>query len=246
MSFFNVLKLLFPRSNAFELIYENKLKKVIKGISHLPDDVKSETGKVYFDLFPETTRAYDEWEKQFSVLFADEQYGDNRKGILQALWKANSGGQSLYYLQEVLQNVISEIKVYENIPVKNPRDANAVFGCMCGQKWAVAGNKKMLCGYKDGDSEFNPAVIKNNNEQIYDIPVDEDFWQNYFFIAKNVVRNKKGEIVYCQKITADKKWKAYVEYLILKIKPVHTGAIIFIDWKENYDATRNIRGRKNA
>ena len=246
MSFFKVFKLLFPRVKSFELVFETKLKKFIRGLSVLPEDVKTETEKVFLDLFPETTRAFDEWEKQFAVLFASEQYGENRVGILKALWKANSGGQSLEYIQGVLQSVIPEIKVFENNPIKNPRDANAVLSCMCGQKWSVCGNKKLSCGFKVGDENFVPAVIRNDSEQVYDIPVDEHYWRNYFFVAKDVVLNKRQEIVYCQKLTADAKWKSYVEYLILKMKPVHAGAIVFIEWKENYDATRSQRSVINA
>ena len=246
MSFFKVFKLLFPRVKSFELVFETKLKKFIRGLNVLPEDVKTETEKVFLDLFPETTRVFDEWEKQFAVLFASEQYGENRVGILKALWKANSGGQSLEYIQGVLQSVFPEIKVFENNPIKNPRDANAVLSCMCGQEWSVCGNKKLSCGFKLGDEKFIPTVIRNDREQTYDIPVDKHYWENYFFVAKDVVRNKRQEIVYCQKLTADAKWKPYVEYLILKMKPVHTGVIVFIEWEENYDATRSQRSVKNA
>lgn len=246
MSFFKVFKLLFPRVKSFELVFETNLKKFIRGLSVLSEDVKTETEKVFLDLFPETTRVFDEWEKQFAVLFAREQYGENRIGILKALWKANSGGQSLEYIQGVLQGVIPEIKVFENNPVKNPRDANSVFSCMCGQKWSVCGNKKLSCGFKVGDEKFVPAVIRNDSEQTYDIPVDNHYWENYFFVAKGVVLNKQQEIIYCQKLTADAKWKPYIEYLILKMKPVHTGCIVFIEWEENYDATRSQRSVKNA
>lgn len=246
MNFLKVFKLLFPRAKSFELVCENKFKKLVRGLTVLPEDEQKETEKVFLDLFPETTRAYEEWEKQFAVLFASEQYGANRAGILKALWSANAGGQSLSYIESVLQNVIPEIRVFENNPVKNPRDANAVFGCMCGQRWAVAGNRRLNCGFKVGDADFAPSVIRNNNEQTYDIPVDDKFWENYFFIAKDVVRNSRHEIVYCQKLTLDVKWKAYIEYLILKMKPVHTGVIIFIDWKENYDAEKMQRRIRNA
>lgn len=246
MRFFNVLKLLFPKTNIFELIFNSRLRKFIKGLSLLLEDVHKKTEEVFFDIFPETTRAYNEWEKQFAVLFASEQYGDNRVGILKSLWKANIGGQSLNYIEQVLQEVIPSIHVYENNPVKNPRDANAVFGCMCGQKWSVAGNKRLCCGFKDGDSEFVPAVIRNNSETTYDIPVDVHYWENYFFVAGSVVRNSKGEIIYCEKIFADKKWKPYIEYLVLKLKPVHTGIIIFIKWIENYDEITRLRRKRNA
>lgn len=245
MSFFDSIKILLPRSKAFDLTQDTKLKGFFKGLSYLPEDVKKETEKVFFDLFPDTTRAMDKWENQFSVLFADEQYGTTGRGMLKSLWQANSGGQSLTYLQQLLQNVSPEIKVFENVPIKNPRDTNAVFACMCGQRWSCCGNKKMSCGYKDGDSEFIPTVIRNDTDQLYDIPVDTTFWENYFFVCKNVVKNSKKEIVYCQKLKLDSKWKRFIEYLILKVKPVQMGALIFIEYVDNYDEIK-MRGIRNA
>lgn len=238
MSFFEAIENLFPRSKAFVMTHETKLRKLIKGISVLPDDVRLETEHVYLDLFPDSTRALEEWENQFAVLFASEQYGSARSGILKALWKANEGGQTAEYLQSLLQQVDKRIKVVENSPVKNPRDANAVFACMCGQQSSVAGNKRLCCGFKAGDAAFEPTVIRNDSEVVYDIPVDEEYWENYFFVCANVVRNSKKEIIYCQKLVMDSKWKPYIEYLILKIKPVQTGALIFIEWVEGYDNLR--------
>jgi len=245
MSFFNAFKALLPSGKAFDITQNSLLRKFFKGLAYLPEDVRNETDLIFMDLFPDSTRAMDEWEKQFSVLFSDLQYGDTRRGILKSLWQANLGGQSLSYLQGLLQNVSPQIKLFENVPVKNPRDANAVFACMCGQKSSCCGNKKMSCGYKDGDSEFSPTVIRNDSDQLYDIPVDEDFWANYFFVAKNVVTNSRKEIIYCEKLILDSKWKPFIEYLILKVKPVQTGALVFIQYVDNYDQTR-VRGRKNA
>lgn len=241
MSFFESLKLLLPSGKAFDITQNTTVRKFFKGLSHLPEDVKKNMELVYFDLFPDTTRAMSEWEKQFSVLFADMQYGDTRQGILKSLWRSTKGGQDLKYLQSLLWGISKDINVFENIPVKNPRDSNAVYGCMCGQRTSVCGNRKLCCGFKDGDSEFTPTVIRNDSDQLYDIPVDELYWQNYFFVAKSVVRNSFNEIVYCQKLILDSKWKKFIEYLILKVKPVHTGALIFIQYVDGYDNTRKTR-----
>jgi hypothetical protein len=70
MIFFEAVKLLFPRSRFFRLVTDNMLRKFVIGMSALPDDVRTEMEKTYSDLFPDTTRALSEWEKQFSVLFA--------------------------------------------------------------------------------------------------------------------------------------------------------------------------------
>lgn len=235
MSFFKSLKLLLPSGKAFDITQNSTVRRFFKGLSYLPEDVKRENELVFLDLFPETTRALEEWENQFSVLFADLQYGETRRGILKALWQVNVGGQDLKYLQGILQNINENIHVFENIPVKNPRDANSVFGCMCGQRHSVCGNKKLSCGYKDGDSEFTPTVIRNDSDQLYDIPIDVQYWQNYFFVARNIVTNSRKEIIYCQKLKLDTKWKSFIEYLILKIKPVQMGALIFIQYIDGYD-----------
>lgn len=244
MSFFSAIKTLFPHGKAWHMVQNTNLRQFVKGLSVLPDDCREEMEKVYLDLFPDTTRALSEWENQFAVLFASEQYGEQRAGILKALWKANEGGQTAQYLQALLQQVDKRIKVVENVPVKNPRDTNAVFACMCGQQSSVAGNRNLNCGYKAGDSEFEPTVIRNDSDAIYDIPVDETYWENYFFVCANVVRNSRKEIIYCQKLTIDSKWKPYIEYLILKIKPVQTGALIFIEYVDDYDADLT-RARRN-
>lgn len=237
MKFFETLTSLLPRGKAFSVVQDTTLRKLISGLSVLPDDIRTDLEKIYMDLYPDTTRALREWESQFGVLFAAEQYGGSRVGILKALWQANGGGQTAQYLQGLLRQINTQISVVENNPVKNPRDANSVFACMCGQQSSVAGNRKLSCGYKAGDSAFIPSVIRNDSEGVYDIPVESTFWENYFFICKNVVKNSLGEIIYCQKLIMDSKWKPYVEYLILKIKPVQTGAIIFIEWVDGWDDT---------
>lgn len=243
MSFFNSLKLLFPYGKAWTSDKNTAAYKFTKGISALPDDVRHETDKVYMNLFPETTEALEEWEKQFAVQFAAEQYGENRKGILAALWKSNEGGQSAQYLQECLQKVCPEISVIENVPVKNPRDANSVMASMCGNKNMRCGNKRARCAYRLGEEDFVPAVIRNDNEVVYDIPINTEYWENYFFVCKNVVRNSVGEIIYCQKLELDSLWKPYVEFLILKLKPAQTGALIFIKWVEGLDENKTRRRR---
>lgn len=214
----------------FHFIETGLLNAFVKGLSVLPDDVKKETEGIFLDMFPETTRALSEWEKQFAVLFASEQYGEKRRDVLSALWQANTGGQTAEYLQKLLQKIDKKILVVENNPVKNPRDANAVLAAVCGQKTTCCGSKAALCGYKRGDADFIPGVIKNDSESVYDIPVDSRFWEQYFFVCGNVVKNSLGEIIYCQKIQIDKIWKEYIEYLILKIKPVQMGCLVFIQW----------------
>lgn len=243
MSFFKAIKLLLPRSKAFDLTQETSLRKFFSGMADLPEDVRYNNELVYMDLWPDTSRAVQEWEQQFGILFSDVKYANLRSNILKALWRISIGGQSVQYLQDLLQNFDPGIRVYENNPVKNPRDANVVYASLCGSTISVCGNKKMCCGYKVGDQDFVPTVIRNNQDSTYDIPIDPNYWVNYFFVGGEVIRNSRNEIIYLKKILIDKKWQSFIEYVILKVKPVHMGAIVFIEYVENKDITRVKRGK---
>lgn len=235
MKFYEAIRSLLPHGKAWRFAKDSNAEKFFKGIAGLPENLRNEMDKVYLDLFPDTTSATEEWQKQFAVQFANEQFGDTDRGILSALWKSNSGGQSAQYLQTLLRKVDGRISVIENVPVKNPRDANSVMAALCNQKVMRCGNKKARCAYRVGDETFEPTVIRNDQETTYDIPVDTTYYEQYFFVCRDVVRNTYGEIIYCQKLQMDKKWREYVEYLILKVKPAQTGALVFIEWVDGYD-----------
>lgn len=233
MSFFSAIKNLLPISKAFDIIHEKNLRSFFKGLSVMPDDVKKNNELVYSMIWPETTDALEEWELQFGVNFSDEKYLNVRSGVLKSLWQMSIGGQSLSYMAQLLKNLNSNINVYENIPVRNPVDSNSIYACMCGQQSSVCGNKKLSCGYMVGDSEFVPFVIKNDKESVYDIPFDASYWENYFFVCKNAVKNSRGQIIYCEKIILDVILKPFVEYIILKVKPVHMGGVLFVEYSDN-------------
>lgn len=227
---FDVLKNLFPLSRAFRLYINNQKRKLIKGLSVLPEDIRHESELVYFDLFPDTTRFPDMWEDVFSVLFTKDEL-EKRRSILDSLWKINTNsGQSKVFLEEILQNIDSNIKVIENIPVGNPRDSNVVLYSINKNPNMVCGNKKAVCSYRIGDSDFIPYVLRNDTCELYDIPDNKNYWGFCFYIGGHVVRNSKNKILYIQKIKVNSVWRNYIEYLILKIKPVHTTAVLFIEW----------------
>jgi hypothetical protein len=236
---FDVLKNLFPRSRAFQLFIDNQKRKLVKGLSVLLEDVRHEAELVYFDLFPDTTRFPSMWEKVFSLLFTKDEL-KKRRDVLDSLWKINANsGQSKVFLEEILQNIDSNINVIENIPVGNPRDSNVVLFSINKNPNMVCGNKKAVCGYRIGDSDFIPYVLQNDTCKLYDIPDDRNFWGFCFYIGGNVVRNNKNEILYISKIKVDSVWKNYIEYLILKVKPVHTTAVLFIEWKQETNNDQN-------
>jgi hypothetical protein len=94
------------------------------------------------------------------------------------------------------------------------------------------GNRKAVCNYRRGNIGFTPTIIQNDATADYNIPFDADYWEFCFFVCKSAVRNQRGQILYIEPLQIDAVWRNYVEYLILKIKPVQSTAIVFIDWQQ--------------
>jgi hypothetical protein len=225
------MKSLFPISRAFRLFVNNNKRKLIKGLSRLPENIRHKIELVYFDIFPDTTRFPEKWEKVFAVVFTAAELS-KRKNILSVLWKINKGGQSWPFLEEVLQGIDENIRVIENVPVSDPRSIRVVRLAVCGNRIMVCGNRKAVCDYRLDNTPFLPFILRNDVSEFYTLPYDSRYWEMCFFVCKEVVRDGRGNIIFVRQLAIDIVWKNYIEYLILKIKHVHSTAILFIDWKD--------------
>jgi hypothetical protein len=229
LKYFEAIKNLFSSSRAFQLYIDNNKRKLIKGLSFLPENIRHEAELVYFDIFPDTTRFPEKWESVFGVLFTEEELS-KRRDILDSLWKINKGGQSWPFLQDILQKIDNNIHVFENIPLRNPRDSNVAYLSVCDNKIMVCDNRYAVCDYRMGDELFIPTVLINDISGVYSIPNDPDFWELCFFVCKSVTKNSRNEILYIERLQIPSIWKNYIEYLILKIKPVQSTAVLFVEW----------------
>ncbi|MCL2381362.1 MAG: hypothetical protein FWC64_07175 [Treponema sp.] len=229
--FFEAIKQLFPRSRAFELFANNSKRKFFKGLSALPEDIRKKAELAYFDLFPDTTRSPGKWEKVFALIFTEPEK-IKRRDILDSMWKTFAGDQSTSFLESMLQRIDPRIRVIENIPVSNPRHSSVVILSVCAHRIMRCGYTRAVCGYRIGHHNFIPTIIKNDATTEYNIPAETVYWENCFFICNSVVRNEHLNILHVNPLRLNAVWKNYVEYIILKIKPAHTTAIVFIDWQE--------------
>ena len=229
MRFFETFKNLFSHSRAFEHYVNNNKRKLIKGLSYLPENVRQEAELVYLDIFPDSTRYPDKWEDVFGVLFTEAEL-EKRRDILDSLWKINRGGQSGEFLQDILQKIDDTIHVFENVPLRNPRDSNIAYPSCCDNKVMVCDNRRACCDHRIGDETFIPTLLMNNISEVYNFPNNSAFWQTCFFVCQSVTRNSRNEILYIERLQIPGIWKNYIEYLILKIKPVHTTAVLFVEW----------------
>ena len=230
-NFFDAIKSLFPTGNAWYLKQNKNLRKLFEAIAVLPEEIRTEIENVYMDYFPDSTRCLERWEEVFTVIFTQAEL-EQRRNFLSLLWSANQGGQSLYFIQSVLQGIFPDITVEENIPCSNPRESNIAYFCVCGNKTMVCGNRKAVCNYREGDETFVPTILRNGTTGLYTIPNDERYWQFCFYVCKRVVRNSRNQILYIEKLQIPILYKNYIEYLILRIKPVHTVAVMAVEWVE--------------
>jgi hypothetical protein len=220
-----------PHSEAFEAFAESNKRKLMKAVSVLPETIRSDAELVYLDLFPDTTRVPEKWEDTFSVFLTSEEKKKERQ-ILSALWRINNGGQSGGVLEEVLQNIHPDFRVVENVPVVDPRNKHSVGLAVCDYQRMVCDNEIACCDYLAGSSTFVPTVLQNDTSVLYAIPDDKLFWEVCFFVCKEVHRNDIHEILYIEPLQLNTLWRNIIEYLILKIKPVHSTAVVFVEWIE--------------
>jgi hypothetical protein len=227
--YFDAIKNLFPHSRAFDAFIESNKRKFFKAVAILPESIRHDAELVYSDLFPETTRFSGDWENTFSIFLNREEEQKERE-IIDALWKINNGGQSAVFLEEILKHIDNNFKVVENIPVADPRNRQSVGLAICDYYTMVCDNDIACCDYLAGSDTFTPSILQNDTSAIYSISNDTRFWEVCFFVCKNVYRNELKEILYIEPLELNVLWRNIVEYLILKIKPVHTTAVIFVEW----------------
>ncbi|MDR3325109.1 MAG: hypothetical protein LBS82_03860 [Spirochaetaceae bacterium] len=229
--FFDAAKALFPRGHAFELFVDNNKRKLVDALSELPENVRAEAESAYLDLFPDTTRFPEKWESVFSIYLTREEYA-KRRNIVDALWKTISGDQGTAFLQQVLRSVDERFTVAENVPATDPRNKQSAGLAICDYETMLCDNEGACCDYFRGDDSFLPGILQNDKTDLYSIPDDSRFWETCFFVCKEVYRNNAHEILYIEPFELAAVWRDIVEYLILKIKPVHGTAVVFVKWTE--------------
>lgn len=111
MTFLRIFKHLLPNARAWRITVDKRLRQFFAGLSGVGDEVKTFFDGVWLDIFPETTRELDAWDKQFGLRdtgLTEQQ----RRDRLDATWKA-LGGQDPKYIQDTLQANGFDVYVHE-------------------------------------------------------------------------------------------------------------------------------------
>lgn len=233
MSFFKTIVKLFPRSKAFQAFTDTSFRRFLKGLAVVSDDERARLDLIYTDIFPDTTREVPRWEKQFGIIFTARYPMEIRRALLDSFWKIKRGGQSDTYLQELLRKIDSRIFVVENIPCNSIRTSSYIYISVDGNATMCDGRENAVDGAYIGDKDFRPIVLRNTTEEPESMPATRDYLSMCFYVCGGVLRDGKQNIIYVKTVELPAKWRSFIEYIVLKTKPVHTAAIMFLKYMED-------------
>lgn len=99
MDFFRQYEHLLPNAHAWRLTIDRTLRRLFEGLSDFPAQFRAYIDLIWWDLFPSTTRALDEWRAQFG--FPDTGSEHEQRERLAFAWRS-PGGQSKAAIEAAL------------------------------------------------------------------------------------------------------------------------------------------------
>ncbi|WP_265658587.1 putative phage tail protein [Francisella philomiragia] len=184
--FFRTFQHLLPKAKAWRLSKGKNLTKLFDGLSKQPQENKDHIDNVWFDIFPESTRELENWEKQFGIDTSSTTTENQRRDYLDSEWKF-LGGQSPKYIQDKLRaagfdvyvhewwepNSTPEINKKQQAIPRNPhnyiaQDGVTIYLVECGSDNLQCGEEVALCGNKLSPSGYLLVnkIYKNEAEYI--------------------------------------------------------------------------------
>ena len=230
--FLRIYKHLLPKGRAWSLVIDGMLRKFFEGISGLPDDVRNFIDDIWSDLWPQTSRDIEAWERQFGIIPNTAVEAD-RRAALAAAW-LGGGVQSPHGVQAVLRAAGFDVYVHDPwyfSPGKTIRDARALLtppgvgyplankfivqvpsyvdGVMCGDPAAICGEPDALAGNSVGAGHGTVPTV---------VPTDPNTWPYFWYV---------GAQTFGALATIDAARRNEFETLLLKLKPAHTWVGVF-------------------
>lgn len=160
MNWLNIFKHLLPRSRAWRITVEKRLRQFFEGLTGLPDDVDKFFLGIMLDLWPSSTTAVNEWLKQFNLTPSGDLAQDRQ--TLSAAWLLNEY-QSPRQIQDTLQAAGFDVYLHEwwQQPVVGspvPKNPFAFLSSQVEGVTALAGSDQMLAGSQNAVAGFLSIV----------------------------------------------------------------------------------------
>lgn len=149
---------LLPRARAWTITTTKPLRAFFEGLANTPNDVEAFIDRIFFDLYPQTTRQVPSWEQQFNL--DGNGTTQERRDRIAAAWR-RTGGQDPRYIQDQLQAAGFDVYVHDWFAGRD-----LVYSAECGQVDAESGAAIAECG-TIADPSGQP-VVRNPNVYIVD------------------------------------------------------------------------------
>jgi hypothetical protein len=240
--FLRILKHLAPTGAAWTLTVEKTLRRFFTGLSEQPQLTKDYIDLVYLDLFPETTRELNEWERQFGLSLTDMSSAPAvvaGRLALAAEWKA-TGGQSPSYIQGVLRTAGFDVYVHEwwssgpPYVARDPRDYTnqpliGLYQCT-GEPLAPLPSQPQCSAFAsqpqcNGFLANDPHYLVNKDLTLRPpphVPNDPTKWPYFLYV---------GGQTFPAHAVVDITRRAEFERLILKLRPTQNWIVTLIDFE---------------
>jgi hypothetical protein len=247
--FLRIYKHLLPTGQAWSITVSKTLRRFFEGLSDQPATTKEFIDNVYLDLFPETTRELNEWERQFGLPLTDTSGGDSDPAViaarlaLAAEWRA-AGGQSPSYIQGVLQTAGFDVYVHEwwssgpPYVARDPRDYTVqpligLYQCT-GEPLAPLLPSQPECSSLASQPQCNNFLANETHYLVNldltlrappPVPDDPTKWPYFIYVG--------GE-TFGTNASVDIARRAEFERLLLKLRPLQNWIVLLVDYEATF------------
>lgn len=229
--FLRIIQHLLPTGEAWRTTIDKALRRLFDGLSTIGNDARAYIDLVYLDLFPETTRQLEEWERFYGLSPTASTTEASRRLALSAEWKA-TGGQSAWYIQSVLRAAGFDVYVFSawesESPwvARDPRDylTSALLGTtQCGEALAQCGEAGAVCGTTLVNDPSYLVNVDLTSRAQPPLPSDPARWPHFMYV---------GAEEFGVGVAIDVARRAEFERLVLKLRPLHSWVGLFVDYGE--------------
>lgn len=243
MLFLRIFSHLLPDAAAWRLTVGKQLRQFFEGLTGAPTRAVAFVDQVYGDVFPDTTREINEWEREFGLPLTDTSSDPAvvaARLALAAEWAA-AGGQSPSYLQGVLQTAGFDVYVHEwwssgpPYVARDPRDyiiqpLVGLYQCTGEDPPGTPLPSQPQCSSLGTQPQCN-AFLANETYYLVNldltrrppprVPDDPDYWPYFLYLG--------GE-TFGERAEVDIARRHEFERLLLKLRPAQNWIALLINY----------------
>lgn len=204
---------LMPKGHAFRIPYAPVFLAILDAIGQELWKVRNFYKKISSDVYPDSTTLIPYWEQILGLPYITVLSDTHRRARLGLTWAA-SGGQTAQYLEGIISNIGLPIKMYENLPLRDPATL-----ITAGIYSSVCGANHLGDGATMGVEVDAVDLLANSYKDLF-MPVSpiQDKWIYYILISSVDDVGKP--------IIIPKELGNSIKDIILRVKPAHVRVLL--------------------